>query len=422
MSMFEITGRRKLQGQISVGGSKNAATPLLAASLLSNTPSTIRNVPKILDVTRMIELLELLGSVTRWVDRSTLTIDTSAVQPKRLRSAKARSLVKSMRSSVLLIGPLLARFGALTIPEPGGCILGKRPLGTHIAALKKLGATVRWESDQFHIRAQRLVGRTIILPEFSVTATENIMMAAMAATGTTTIQTAAQEPHVMQLLAALTSMGARTSVLGTHAMAITAPRVIKGFRAEVGPDPIDAFTMVVAAVLTNGAVRISPFPWGTYDIVLELLRTIGVVWSQEGDALVMKPPHRLRAFNLLTLPYPGFPTDLQSIFGLLATQCQGTSLIHDPLYEGRLGYIAELVKMGANAVICDPHRVLITGPTPLVAGDIRSLDLRAGATLVLAGLTARGQTVIHDAEIIDRGYVSIDERLNALGASIRRTS
>ena len=420
MSLFEITGRRKLKGTVLVGGSKNAATPLLAASILSKKPCTIANVPRVSDVLKMIELLELLGATVEWKTQNSIVIDCSVIHPRQLNSGKARTLVKSMRSSVLVIGPLLARFGTLTMPEPGGCIIGKRPLDTHIVALKKLGATVVWVADRFHITAHRLVGRTIILPEFSVTATENLAMAAMGATGTTTIGIAAQEPHVGQLLQALQTMGATIRTIDSHTITLTAPKTISGFQMEVAPDPLDAFTMAVAAILTNGNVRIRPFPWGSYDIVLELLSRIGVRWMQKGDALVMTPPHRLRAFKLLSLPYPGFPTDLQSIFGLLATQCQGTSLIHDPLYEGRLGYIAELVKMGANAVICDPHRVLITGPTPLVAGDIRSLDLRAGATLVLAGLSARGQTIIHDAEIIDRGYESIDTRLNALGAAIQR--
>ncbi len=420
MSILRISGGHKLNGIIEIGGSKNAATPLIALSLLTRSTCIIRNVPRITDVERMLELLESLGSKIRWLNEHTLEINPKSVTLARLNDPSTRKLIKSMRSSVLVVGPLLARFGSVSIPEPGGCIIGKRPLDTHFAALKSLGAVVERTGDGYTVTAQRLKGATIILPEFSVTATENCLMAASRASGVTTIQIAAMEPHVQQVTHSLEQMGAGVRWSGAHSLVIKGVKRLGGFDATVVPDAIEAFTIVVAAVLTNGNVRIRPFPWGTYDIVLEKLTEIGIVWKRDGLDLHIIPPHQLTAFRLLTLPYPGFPTDLQSPFGLLATQCQGTSLIHDPLYEGRMGYMAELVKMGANAVQCDPHRVLVTGPTPLVGTEIRSLDLRAGATLLVAGLLARGQTFIHDAHIIDRGYEHIDERLNQLGARIER--
>ncbi len=417
---MHIVGGQKLEGKIAIGGSKNAATPLIALSLLTRDRCVIRNVPRITDVHRMVELLESLGCGIQWTDQHTLEINPKNVTLDRLNHSSTRKLIKSMRSSILVVGPLLARFGSVSIPEPGGCIIGKRPLDTHFAALTTLGSTVERTEDGYTITAQRLQGATVILPEFSVTATENCLMVASRCRGVTTIHTTAMEPHVKQVVEALRQMGARIRLGLDHTVVVTGVKKLKGFDCTVEPDAIEAFTVVIAAVLTNGNVRIGPFPWGTYDIVLQKLTEIGIHWKRKGSELHVIPPHQLTAFRLLTLPYPGFPTDLQSPFGLLATQCQGTSLIHDPLYEGRMGYIAELVKMGANAVNCDPHRVLVTGPTPLVGTEIRSLDLRAGATLLIAGLLARGETIIHDAHIIDRGYEHIDQRLNQLGARIER--
>jgi UDP-N-acetylglucosamine enolpyruvyl transferase len=333
---FVIKGGKPLAGEVVINGMKNATTPILAATLLTEEPCIIDNIPRITDVEKMLEILKSLGSQIKWLDEHKARICNKDVSLASLNKAA----VGAMRSSILLLGPILARFSEVTFPEPGGCIIGNRPIDTHLYALGKLGTNISRANGYWRLEAKRLKGTRIILPEFSVTATENTLMAASLAQGKTVIRLAAAEPHVQDLCHFLQKMGAK----------------IKG----------------------------------------------------------------LKAFKLQTMPYPGFPTDLQAPFGVLATQCTGSTLIQDPLFEGRMGYIQELVKMGANAIVADPHRVVITGPTPLYGREIRSFDLRAGATLIIAGLVAQGETTINEAEVVDRGYERIDEKLTALGASIKR--
>ncbi|MBU0625844.1 UDP-N-acetylglucosamine 1-carboxyvinyltransferase, partial [Patescibacteria group bacterium] len=292
---------------------------------------------------------------------------------------------------------------------------------THLHALKQLGATIEDCGDgAIRLTATNLSGATIILPEFSVTATENALMAAVTAQGTTIIKLAAAEPHVENLCQFLNAAGARISGLGTHTLAIEGVEKLHGTRHRIIPDQIEAGTLAVLGALTKGTLNIRGVVPEHLDIILLTLKRAGVNFELKGDTLVVTSTGQLHAFKLQTMPYPGFPTDLQSPFGVLATKCSGTSLIHDPMYEGRLGYINELIKMGANATICDPHRVVITGPTPLYGREIRGLDLRAGATLVIAGLVSTGETILHNAEVIDRGYERFDERLRAIGADIQR--
>lgn len=419
MAKFLIEGQQKLKGDVFISGMKNAATPILAATLLTNEPCVLSNVPKIVDVFKMLELLEGLGASVAWSGDHEVTVCCRDVDPKRILGPTVRKL----RSSVLLIGPLLARFPEVTIPHPGGCIIGNRPIDVHLDAMRALGATVEEGRDEIQfVRATALRGATIVLSEFSVTGTENALMAAALAEGTTVIHIAAAEPHVQDLAHFLEAMGVRIEGIGTHTLTIHGAKKLSGTHHTIIPDQIEIGTWAVAAAVTRGMVTLHGVVPDHLDLILLKLREAGVSTSLTHDTLTIHPTHRLHAFRLQSLPYPGFPTDLQAPFGVLATQAEGTSLIHDPMYEGRLGYVQELIKMGANAVICDPHRVLVTGPTPLYAQEITSFDLRAGATLIIAGLIAQGQTTIAEAQLVDRGYEAIDERLRALGAHITRVA
>lgn len=416
MSNLIIKGGKKLRGIIEVSGMKNAATPIIASTLLTDDECILENVPRLTDVMRLLQILQSLGARVVWKDDHTVSICAKGVSLKTLD----QKLVKAMRSSVLLLGPMLVRFKEIELPEPGGCIIGNRPLGTHFYALEKLGAKVEVKSDSYCLSAPELSGAVIILPEFSVTATENALLASSLAKGETIIKLAAIEPHVMDLIAFLNKMGADIKEIGTHTLRIKGQKRLFGARHKIIPDQIEVGTFAVAAAVTHGEVEIKNIVPDHLDIILLTLQKIGVKFELDKKSLLIKPSTNLQAFKLQAMPYPGFPTDLQAPFGVLATQCRGTSLIHDPLYEGRLGYINELQKMGANAVICDPHRVLVTGPTPLYGQEIKSLDLRAGATMVIAGLVAEGETSLSGAEILDRGYESLDERLRGLGAEIER--
>lgn len=415
MSKLIIKGGKKLNGEIKLAGMKNAATPIIAASLLTPEECLLDNVPRISDVERMIEIVRSLGAEVEWAGEHCLRILAAAIDPKKID----RKAVKSLRSSVLLLGPLLARCGEASLPEPGGCIIGNRPLDTHLFALSKLGAEITRTSSGYDISG-RLQGATIILPEFSVTATENALMAAVLSPGKTVIKLAAAEPHVQDLVSFLNKMGAKIRGGGTHTLEIEGVGKLTGARHKIIPDQIEAGTFLALGAVTRGTVTVRGVDFNHLDSVISVLSRAGVNLEQ-GDDFITVRPAGLTAFKLQALPYPGFPTDLQAPFGVLATQARGTSLIHDPLFEGRMGYVGELIKMGANAVVCDPHRVLISGPTPLYGTEIKSLDLRAGATMVIAGLVAEGETVINEADVLDRGYENLDERLRMLGAEIEKT-
>lgn len=415
-SRLLIRGGRPLDGEIRVGGMKNAATPIIAATLLIKDRCVLRNVPRLSDVERMLDILRSLGATVEWTGEHELTIDATNAD---LASLDAKA-VKSMRSSILLMGPLLSRFHEVEIPEPGGCNLGNRPIDTHLVALEALGGKIERVEKNYRLTTTGLKGGLIVLPEFSVTATENAIMAAVLAEGRTTIKIAACEPHVQDLAKFLVAAGARIRGIGTHTLVIDGVTSLKGATHDIIPDQIETATFAVIGALSKGTLRIVGVDPEQLDMILLVMGKAGVRYSLDGDVLTMLKPASYSAFKLQTMPYPGFPTDAQAPFGLMATQCVGTSLIHDPLFDGRFGYVGELQKMGANATVCDPHRVLISGPTPLYGTEIRGLDLRAGATLIVAGLVAQGETVIHGAEIVDRGYEALDRRLAAVGADITR--
>jgi len=415
MSKFIIKGGNALKGEVAVCGSKNEVLPVICACLLTTEPVVIRNVPRISDVDKLIKIIKSLGAEAAWSGEHELRICAKKVNIGHLDA----EMVAGFRGSVLLMGPLLARFGSVTLPEPGGDIIGKRPLDTHFAAFEAMGAKVEQGTQAVRISGA-IRGAEIVLPELSVTATENAIMAASLAPGRTVIKLAAAEPHVQKLCAMLVAMGASVEGAGTHTIIIHGAKTLRGCDHTVSSDMLEVGTFLVAVAATGGTATLTGVEIGDLDMVLNLVHSIGIKTSFSDGKLRVLSASAIKPFHLLTLPYPGFATDLQAPFAVLATQASGMSMIHDPMYEGRLAHIPWLVKMGANAVVCDPHRVVISGPTPLHGYEIKALDIRSGATMVIAGLAAEGETIVHDAEVLDRGYERLTERLAALGADIKR--
>lgn len=413
---FVIRGGKKLQGVIPVAGMKNAATPIIAATLLTDEMCVVRNVPRITDVETMLAILVSMGSVVDWTGDNEVTICNRGVSLETLDE----KLMKRLRSSSLFLGPFLARFSRAVLAEPGGCIIGNRPLGTHFRALEKFGCNIERINGHYEISRDVLKGATVVLLEASVTATENVLMAASLAQGTTVIHNAACEPHVQDLAHFLQVLGVDIEGIGTSTITIHGAQKLGGAHYTIIPDTIEAGTFAILGLATKSEITIQHARHEHMEVVLEWLSAQGARFDITDDSITLHTSARSSAGRADFQTYPGLPSDLQALFGVLATQLHGTSLIHEKMFEGRLGYIQELIKMGANAVICDPHRVLVTGPTPLYGQEIRSFDLRAGAAMIVAGLVASGETIIHDAEIVDRGYERIEERLRALGADIKR--
>lgn len=417
MSQFVIEGGNPIAGTWHVQGMKNAALPIIAATLLCEEPCTIHNIPSIRDVSHLIELMQTVGvSVTR-INEHSITFQAKTITTHKLDYR----LAKSMRASVLLIGPMLARTGSVILPEPGGCNLGNRPLDAHFKGFESLGATVASDKDGYYtIACASLQGGTVRLLERSVTATENMLMLAARTDATTIIENAATEPHVVNLAAFLRAMGAHISGDGTDGITVTGTSALHGAEIEIIPDQLEIGTMAVLGALAAEELRIEPVVRADMEVIKAKFLEAGVAIQETDNAWVVKKSPGIRAFNLETAPYPGFPTDLQAPFGLLATQASGTSTIYDPLFENRLGYLDQLASMGATTNILDAHRARIIGPTPLSGASINSLDIRAGGTVVIAGILARGETLIDNAEMIDRGYEDFDTRLRNIGARIRR--
>lgn len=413
---FIINGGKKISGEIPVAGSKNAALPILAATLLTNECCIIDNVPRITDVTALLKIISSLGGEVSWTGEKQVTVCARNVTFQPFD----QKLIKSLRSSILLIGPLAVRCPFFELYEPGGCIIGNRPLDAHFHGLRKLGVAIERQNGTYLFTHRGLIGTTIIFPEVSVTATETVVMAAVRAQGTTVIKNAACEPHVQDLVEFLQKCGAEISGNGTNTLTIQGKKKLNGASHTVIPDPIEAGTFLILALATRSSITVSRVRIDHLDVVLEKLQTMGAKFIIHGDSITVEHSGVLKPQKIETRVYPGIPTDLQSPFGVLATQVQGTTLIHETIFEGRLGYIQELIKMGANAVICDPHRVIFTGPTPLYGQEIRSNDLRAGISMIIAGCIANGQTTLYDAQIIDRGYENIEERLRLLNIDIVR--
>ncbi|MDD4999186.1 MAG: UDP-N-acetylglucosamine 1-carboxyvinyltransferase [Candidatus Pacebacteria bacterium] len=421
MEAFIIHGGKPLKGEIEVRGAKNSAMPILAASLLSREPSIIDNLPLIEDVRRFLEIIISLGGKVEWLGERTIKIIPGNLNLKNIN----QSSVKKLRASVLLIAPLIHRFKKFKLAQPGGCLIGARSIDTHLDALCQLGVKIKAFPSFYHYNGSDLKNGEVILGEFSVTATENILMLAALLKGKTILKISALEPHIEDLVCFLKKMGAKIKVKSPHIYEITGKESLKGARHTIIPDPIEAGTFLILGTALRAKILVRNVKIEHLDLVIKKLKEIGarikiIAGKNNLKDIMVLPSYRLKGFKIQTQPYPGIPTDLQPPFGVLATQAEGTSLIFDTMFEGRLKYIDELIKMGANAIIADPHRALITGPTPLYSQEINSLDIRSGTSLLIAALLAKGKTVIKDAYQVDRGYENIDLRLKKLGADIKR--
>ena len=427
MSKFVIEGGKPLSGSITVSGNKNAVLPAMAASLLTDEKVELENVPHILDVKTMGLLLEDLG----------VQVEGTNTRKVRLSAKQAvfkqpnQKLVADLRASVLLLGPMLARFGRACLRHPGGDIIGRRSIDQHILALTQLGATVKKSGLVNILSAKQLKGTKIYLKEASVTATENLLMAAVMAKGRTEIVNAASEPHVVCLGKLLIKMGAKIEGLGSNQVSVLGVDRLYGCVHAVRPDYIEAGTWAIAAAATGGEIDIHCVHPDDMVPVLAVLGGIGVVTQEincrehlpnpEGLGCIRAKKGRLKGGEKLqTNVWPGFPTDLVSPTIVLATQAEGMTLAHDWMYEGRMFFVDRLIKMGANIIIADPHRVIISGPTQLFGRHTSSPDIRAGIALVIAALVAQGESQINMAELVDRGYEMLEQRLVKLGAKISR--
>ena len=419
MERFEIRGGKKLAGEIDVRGSKNAATPILAATLLTKEECVISNVPLIEDVFRMIEILQSMGSEIKWLEDRKLSVKAENIDPEKMDFEK----VKQLRSSILLLGSLSARFDKFKLYHPGGCVIGARPVGTHFDALEKMGVEIEQAGKYYSVDASHRKSAKVVLREFSVTATENAMMLAASLPGKTIIKIAAAEPHVEDLGKFLMALGAQISGLGTHTLEIEGMKDLRGAEHKIIPDANEAATFLIMGVATGSPIVVKNAREEHLDLVLEKLREFGADFKIDGDSIEVVLAEKLRAISKLDARiYPGVPTDVQAPFGVLATQAEGETLIFDTIFEGRFNYLSELEKMGGKVKQLNPHQALIAGPAKLQGKEIRSFDLRAGASLIIAALVAEGKTVIEDIYQVDRGYEKIEERLQKLGAEIKRVT
>lgn len=416
MEKYIVQGGKKLSGTVKVSGSKNASLPILCATLLTDKKCTLTNVPDIADIHSMIELLKVLGCAVTF-ENNTVTIDPGKADYKDIISEG----VCNMRASILLIGPLLARFGKAKMSFPGGCILGKRPVDAHLTALEGLGAEVVDVNEVLHLKADKLKGNDITMSEMSVTATENIIMGAVLAEGESVIRLTAAEPHVQDLCNFLNTLGAKIKGIGTHELYITGVEELNGGEYSITGDYLEAGTFAIASALTKGEVEIQGINPHHLDIVWNKFKELGISYTFGNNSVTIHTCDSLKAIEgIQTAVYPSFPTDLQAPFTVLLTQANGESHVHETLFEGRLNYLFELEKMGAKIEILNPHQAIIIGSTKLRGVPIASCDIRAGAAMVLAALVAHGKTEITNINYIDRGYENLDKKLRKLGASIKR--
>ena len=416
MDKLIITGGTRLDGTIRASGAKNAALPVLCATLMADGPMTVGNVPHLQDVTTTMELLGAMGVTLVIDEKMAIESDTSTMTT---RSAPYE-LVKTMRASILVLGPLLARFGEAEVSLPGGCAIGARPVNLHIQGLEAMGAEIIVENGYIKARAKRLKGATIVLDMVTVTGTENLMMAAALAEGTTVLENAAREPEVVDLANCLNMMGAKITGAGTSTITIEGVESLKGVRYDVLPDRIETGTYLVAAAITGGRIMMKDTRPEILDAVLAKLRDAGAE-IETGEDWISLDMHgqRPRAVDVHTAPYPAFPTDMQAQFSALNAIAEGTSTIRETVFENRFMHVQEMERMGAD-VRLEGNTAIITGCEELTAAPVMATDLRASASLVLAGLVAKGETEVNRIYHIDRGYERIEEKLQQLGATIRR--
>jgi UDP-N-acetylglucosamine 1-carboxyvinyltransferase len=420
---FVVEGGRPLSGSIRPSGNKNAALPIVAAALLTDKPVTLENVPRIRDIETLVDLVRTTGAAAEWTARNTLQIHAKSLT----KGALDPVMCARIRASILLAAPLLARCGEVELTPPGGDVIGRRRLDTHFLALEELGAKHEF-GERIRFSTKALVGADVFLDEPSVTGTENAVMAAVAAKGTTTLHNAACEPHVQDLCRFLVALGARIDGIGSNALTIHGGAALGGATYAIGPDHIEVGSFIGLAAVTRSELRIE-------DAGVEHLRSVrlgfdrlGVRTVIDGAALVVPASQSLEIQSdvgghvpkLEDQPWPAFPADVMSIAIVTATQCKGLILMHEKMFESRMFFVDKLISMGARIVLCDPHRALVSGPSPLRGATVESPDIRAGMAMLIAALCAKGTSTINNIGQIERGYERIHERLSALGASIRR--
>ncbi len=422
---FIVEGRHQLSGSIRPSGNKNAALPIVCAALLSDQPVTLRNVPRIRDLETLVELIASLGVQISWRGQNELSILARDLHPARLDPV----LCSRIRASILLAGPLLARCGSVTLPPPGGDVIGRRRMDTHFLAFEQLGADWKFDTG-FTLTAKKLHGADVFLDEPSVTGTENALMAAATATGTTILRNAASEPHVQDLAHFLVALGAHIEGIGTNTITIHGRPLTSGADYAIGPDHIEVGSFIGLAAVTRSELRI-------VGAGIEHLRStrlgfarLGINCVDDGADLIV-PADQEREITsdlgghipkLEDQPWPAFPADLMSIAIVTATQCSGMILMHEKMFESRMFFVDKLIGMGARIILCDPHRVVVSGPSDLRAQTVESPDIRAGMAMLLAALCAQGKSTIRNVAQIDRGYEQIDTRLRALGAHVERVA
>jgi UDP-N-acetylglucosamine 1-carboxyvinyltransferase len=426
METFVIQGKQPLYGEITPSGNKNAALPMMAACLLTDEEVIIHNMPEIRDVQTMRSLLASLGVKIENLAEHTWKIQASHIRPADLDPV----LCRNIRASILLAGPMVARMGELHLPPPGGDIIGRRRVDTHLLAIRSLGARAEYDrSNQvFDFHADHLHGEDILLDEASVTATENTIMAAVTASGNTIIRNATSEPHVQELCHFLNSLGAQIENIGSNTLHIQGVSKLHGGEFTIGPDYLEVVSYIGAAIVTKGSIIIRNAGPQYLDMIQLVFSKLGVKWDvdeqniivPDNQHLVIEPDVGDMIPEIKVMPWPAFPTDLMSIAIVVATQSRGSTLFHDWMYPSRMYFTDKLVSMGAKIVLCDPHRCIVQGPTKLYAEILESPDIRAGMALVIAALAAEGESIIRNVGQIDRGYERIDEKLRALGARIER--
>jgi UDP-N-acetylglucosamine 1-carboxyvinyltransferase len=416
MEKMIIHGGAPLRGTVTLSGSKNAALPIMMASLLTAEPLVLSNVPRLRDVKTAMDLLTQLGVAARWTDEHRVELHAAKITSHEA----SYELVKTMRASFVVLGPLLARTGRARVSTPGGCAIGARPVNLHIAGIRALGSKIQFRHGYVEAHAEKLTGGRIWLDSPSVGATENILMAAVTARGRTVIENAAREPEVQDLARVLVKMGAKISGAGTHVIQVEGVERLHGAEHEVIPDRIEAGSMMAAAAITGGDVTISNAPTDHLEAVATKLREAGVIVESIGNGLrIARDDGRLKSVELRTLPYPGFPTDLQAQMMAMLTQADGTSVITETIFENRFMHAQELARMGADILMKGPTAV-VRGPSKLSGAPVMATDLRASMGLIIAGLAAANTTELSRIYHLDRGYEALDAKLSRLGARIER--
>ena len=423
---FLVEGGVPLRGEVTPSGNKNAALPLICATLLTAEPVYLRNVPEINDVIAMRKLLASLGAEMEKVSPGCWKFQARNVDIKELDP----DLCRQGRASILLAGPLVGRFGSLVLPPPGGDVIGRRRVDTHLLAMRGLGVNAYYDGS-YHFEVQkRLTGANILLDEASVTGTENAIMACVLAQGTTVLRNAASEPHVQELCELLNRMGAKISSIGSNVLTIEGVDELHGAEFTIGPDYLEVGSYIGAAVVTRGEILIRNAGNRYLDMVRSVYGRLGVSWETIGNDILVSENQRLIVEpdlggaipEISVMPWPAFPSDLMSIAIVIATQVHGTVLFHDWMYPSRMYFTDKLVAMGAQVVLCDPHRCIVQGPTRLYPEKLESPDIRAGMALLLATLAAPGKSTIRNIRQIERGYEGVEEKMRALGARITRRS